>query len=618
MPRFALQIDLKKNKLMHCSGYPDKEPEEVGSQVRARLQRELGQRTFFVRGTFLGMDGAGELSRHLEAFTDELDAPGWAARLRGDFSVVVWDRAAGLITAISDRVGAHRLMVHRAPGGLVTITNRLMSQIRLQPAPRLDDLGVYSLLTMQYPMDPHTLLADTRALTIGDIARISAHGMKLLSYHEPVLEVVQNYASIEECVAELDRTLEQALSEYLVDEAPPIVMLSGGIDSVVMLDYLSRLAPGKVQSVTFATEGQKGDEMEPARIAAEHYGSTHHEHFVPRAEIDRLTREALVESDTTNYGGFLRTGIAEWFAARGPLTVFRGEDSRLPTPTFDVPALVGILAHRAGLHRSALGRRLWDARWLATAWPFRKGRNYLRYVLNRTDLTDGMRSYLLKNALRFNGPPDQPMPPELEQRFAHLGSWSSLEQTYRAVVALTLDVQHTENMHTCHETHEVGGSTVVVPYFIPEVLRAFNRVPYWMAARPTFAPGKTSSPIPVAAKYVLRKLMEGHAPEELLYRRKAVAPAEDVLYAESGARTIFPVIRDWSPTLLDQLEGHAGPIARRAVRQVLDGGLDPAEPVRLGLSSCLFHLSTLARLCADPSMDPLAEIDALAPWSPRP
>ena len=173
MPRFALQIDLKKNRLSHCTGYPDSEPREVGAQVRAALQCDVGERTFFVRGIFHGMGGVAGFKRCLAAFTDELDAPGWAGRLRGDFTVVVWNRTSSQITAISDRVGAHRLFVHRAPNGVVTITSRIVAQIQLQSAPRLDDLGIYTMLTFGYPLDPHTLLADTRALTVGDIGRVT-------------------------------------------------------------------------------------------------------------------------------------------------------------------------------------------------------------------------------------------------------------------------------------------------------------------------------------------------------------------------------------------------------------------------------------------------------------
>ena len=615
MPRAALQIDLRKDKLLHCSGYADVEPRAVGPQVRAKVQCTIGERTFFVRGVFLEMGGVAGFRRHLEAFTDELDVPRWAGRLRGDFTVVAWNHAAGQITAVTGLVGVHRLLVHRSPDGLVTITNRLVSQIQLQPAPRLDDLGVYTLLTFQYPLDPYTLLADTNALTIGDIARVSASGVQLLSYHEPVMEVMENYTSIEECVAELDRTLEQTISEALIDDAVPLLMLSGGIDSVALLSYLTRLAPGRIHSFTFAIEGQKNHELGPARIAADHYRTTHHELVIPSSEVEQLTREALVESDCTCYGGFVHMAISRWLASYGePLTVFRGEDTRLHTPTLDLPALVGFAAHRVGLHRSAVGRGLWHTRRLASVWPFRKGRNYLRYVLDRTDLKDGLRSYLLKNGSRFASPLDRPMPPELIARTQHLGSWTSMEQAYRAVVGLNCSLQHTEDMHVSQATNETSDNTLTMPFYSPEVVRACNRIPIWMALRPIWAPRKTGSPIPVAAKYVLRKLVAGSAPPELLLRRKSGAPAEDVLHAEAGSRTIFPVIRDWSPVMLDQLQGDTRLIAEHFVRECLDQGLRPPVTQRQGFTSCLFHLATMARLCTDPSLDLNAAMDQLEPW----
>ncbi len=310
MPRFALQIDLKKNKLLQCTGYPESEPRESGDQVRAALQCDVGPRTFFVRGIFHDMGGAEGFARRLEALEHELDVPAWAGRLRGDFTVVIWNHATAEITAISDRVGAHRLMVHRAPNGVVTLSNRLTDQIRLQASPRMSDMGVYTLLSFAYPLDPYTILADTWACTVGDLARVTAQEVKLQSYYEPVLEVMENFATVEEATAELDRTLTQVISDNLSGDRLPMLMLSGGIDSVVLLDYLSRLAPGRVNSFTFAMEGMKDDELGPARIAAEHYGTRHHQLVIPRKDIERNTRRSLLESAATNYGGFVHVALA--------------------------------------------------------------------------------------------------------------------------------------------------------------------------------------------------------------------------------------------------------------------------------------------------------------------
>ena len=615
MPRVELQVNLKKGELLHCLGYAGTGPREVGDQVRAEAQCTIGARTFFVRGTFLDMGGVAGFWRRLAAYADEQDVRLWAVRLRGEFEVVVWNRTTRRITAITDCTGCHRLMVHSAPDGLVTITNRLVSQVRLQPAPRLDDLGVYTLLTFQYPLDPNTLLADTRSISVGDIARVSGGGIQLLSYHEPVLEVADNYTSMEECVAELNHALERRISEALTADAVPMLMLSGGIDSVVLLHHLTRLAPGRIHTYTFAIEGQKGHELGPARVAAAHYGSTHHEHVIPRIEVEQLARDALLKIDMTSYGGFGNMAISRWLAAyEEPLTLFRGEDTRLHTPSLDLPALIGIAAHRAGLHRSATGRRLWHLRRVASLWPFRRGRNYLRNALDRTDLKDGLRSYMLKIGSRFNSPVDLPMPPELIARTARLESWSSLEQAYRALISFNYRLQYTEDMHTSVTTNETPNSTLVMPYYCPEVVRACNRVPIWMGLRPILAPGRTGHQIPVVGKYVLRQLVAHSAPRELLMRRKAVAPAEDVLHAEAGSRTIFPVIRDWGPVMLDQLSGQSRLVAEHNVQQCLDEGLTPPVTQRFGLASCLFHLVAVARLCTEPSLDLNNAVDQLAPW----
>ncbi len=610
----ALQVDLGANELLLCRGYPEGEPRVAGAQVRAALRHRVGRRTFFVRGRFHGLDGAAGLRRRLAAFTEE-DAPAWAGGLQGDFTVVAWNHAEGRITAVTDRVGAHRLLVHRSPAGVVTITDSLISQVRLQPAPRLDHLGAYTLLALQYPLDPHTLLAETLALTVGDIARVSADSLRLLSYHQPVQEEVEAFDSVERCLAALDLALEQAMAAALTEDEEPLLLLSGGIDSTVLLDYLSRLAPGRVHTLTFATEDHPG-EMAPARLAAEHYRTTHHELVIPRREVEGLARAALLATDSTSFGGYVHMALRRWLAAHHrPLTVFRGEDARLHTPTLDLPALIGLAAHRAGLHRSPAGRRLWRARRLAAAWPLRTGRNYIRYALERTELQQDLGAYLLRIGARFCPPPGHPVPPELLERTRGLGGRSSLDRAHRALVGLTYRLQSTEDLHVARATNETDNSTLAVPYYDPQVAQVFNRVPLRMSMRPVWAPGRTGSPVPVAGKYILRRLVADTAPPQLLCRRKATAPAEDVLSAEAGPRTIFPVLRDWGPALLDQLQGAPRDMAQEQLRRCLDGGLRPPPDQRLGLTSCLFHLVTLARLCAEPTLDLDAALDALEPWT---
>jgi len=51
----------------------------------------------------------------------------------------------------------------------------------------------------------------------------------------------------------------------------------GGIDSLTIMKYLKEAYAGKLHSLTYSFKGLHPNELEPARMAARHFGTEHHE-----------------------------------------------------------------------------------------------------------------------------------------------------------------------------------------------------------------------------------------------------------------------------------------------------------------------------------------------------
>jgi len=583
------------------------------------MQYPVENLVFFVRGNFYGLTETASLLQWLKEYSPRAIEK-WATQVDGDFNLVVWDRHARTATAISDRVGAHRLYVH-CSNGVAIFSNRLFDQVRLQKAPDFSDIGVYTLLTLCYPMDPYSVLRDTFVVALGDVAICSEGGVSLSSYYTPVQLDTKNFRSVHECVTNLDTAFREVVATRLCRNTTPLVMLSGGIDSVAMLCYLSELAPERIETLTFSVEGLVPNELEEARIAAQYYRSKHHELVIPQAQINELTRRALLESDTSGYGGFLGVAIADWLRKDGRwIDVFRGEDTRLHTPSLDLPALIGLLAHKYGLNRSMFGTKAWNLRNIMTIWPFRKGRNYIRYFLDKTNLRPDIRRYVLESLARYHFPKECSVihlfPEELDQKTQELCQCDSLERLYRRLVSFEYRVQYTEDMHSAQNASETGEISLIMPFYAPNVVAVCNRIPLTIGLIPVLvSPARTRSSIPVSDKYILRKLMKGRVPDALLYRRKATAPAMHILYKLAGPATLLPTIRSWGEILIDRLSGETRLIANAYRKAILEKGTACGEDWHLGWAGCtLFFLSGLGRLFEDPSVDLLEELDTLAPW----
>ncbi len=622
MERQILQIDLAAGEVLEDSGYPRTVPEVLDRRLRANLHRRSGERTFFLRGSFYGWTDAGDLMRWLEDFQPQ-EAAAWAARVDADFNLVVWDRAAETVWVVSDRTGAHRLYVH-AGRGIVTVTDRLLDQARLQASPALDSFAVYTLLTLCYPLDPYSLLAGTSVVALGDLATCTGDGVEVVTYHRPVdTELEDPFPSTEACLTAVDAALRETFERRLSADTVPLVMLSGGIDSVVMLRYLTELAPGRVESMTLALEGT-GNELEEARIAARYYGSRHREVIIPQSDFRALTQRSLIETDCSGYGGAQVVAVGDWFrgaqrwGAGLALDVFRGEDARLHTPALDLPALVGLQAHRHDVRRLPGGERLWNVRRLLRLWPLRYGRNYLRAGVEKTELAPTFTDYVLRCLARFHLPPGlfgDSLYRRLLREVPEFRRNDTLDCLYRKFVTLEYRAQHTEDMHDATCTVEVGAHhQALLPFFAPTLVEQWNRIPLSLGMRPILTtPSRTRSRSPVAGKYVLRRLMAGHAPDELLYRRKATAPGIGLQYDLAGDAVLFPALRSWGDDLLAMLEPGVREIVG-AYRDRLLAGADPESDWLVawaGFSLC--HLAVLARVCAEPGADLEAELEAMAP-----
>jgi hypothetical protein len=449
-------------------------------------------------------------------------------------------------------------------------------------------------------MDPNSLLQQTFVVALGHSALCNEAGTVVESYYEPVKVHTQNFRTVDECVTALDTQFRITFSQQLSGDVVPLVMVSGGIDSVVMLRYLTELAPGRVESLTYATEGQSTDELVEGRLAAEFYGTRHHTIVLPVSEICRLTRRALLEGDNSTYGGIQSIAVADFLARDGRRTdVFRGEDTRLHTPSLDLPTRVGLWAHRARVIRHPAVRSVWNASVLLRRWPFARGRNYLSYISDKVRLRDDLESYVLSSMARFSYPRElegsQRLSDEVQAAVATFPEDGNVEQIFRWAVSFEYRLQYTENMHDAHVQCDTANSRLRMPFYDPEVVAVSNRVPLAIGLKTmVVSPRRTRSPFPVVDKYLLRKLLEGSAPPELLYRRKSTAPAMDVHYRFAGEHVMIPVLRLWGGRMVDSFPEHVGLVAGALRDGVLERGTKAGETWSMGVAG--LHLYYLAAL----------------------
>lgn len=200
-------------------------------------------------------------------------------RLRGKFAICVWDtvRQCGLIAR--DRLGIKPLY-YSVVGDRVVFGSELKTILAsglLEPELDLDAIAAY--LTLGFVPGGLTPFKGIAKLPPGHKLVIERGRARLERYWQfPSASPTTRRVSVEQAGEELLERLEEAVSSRLMSDVPLGAMLSGGLDSSVVVALMARnmSAPVKTFSVGFIEAGA-ANELNDARLVAEHLETEHHE-----------------------------------------------------------------------------------------------------------------------------------------------------------------------------------------------------------------------------------------------------------------------------------------------------------------------------------------------------
>jgi asparagine synthase (glutamine-hydrolysing) len=197
--------------------------------------------------------------------------------LRGMFGIALWDGRERRAVLARDRLGIKPLY-YAVADDLLVFASELKSLLASGLVDvELDYEAIDAFLTLGFVPGPMTPLAAVRKLMPGHVLLVDSSGIRTeeyWSYPEPAAAEM----SLDEASAGLLAGLEESVRLRLMSDVPLGAMLSGGIDSSVIVGLMARqmTEPVKTFSVGFAEAGD-GNELGDARLVAQHFGTDHHE-----------------------------------------------------------------------------------------------------------------------------------------------------------------------------------------------------------------------------------------------------------------------------------------------------------------------------------------------------
>lgn len=216
------------------------------------------------------------------------------AKMIGMFAIALWDRERQELQLARDRLGIKPLYIARTREG--TAFGSELGALTLAPGfdRRLDPDAALSYLRYLFVPAPGTPFAGVRKLTPGHLMRIPANfAGEVLPESTPFWSVEQARAAGLETVAsappildgryarrktdELEALLSDAVRLRMIADVPIGALLSGGIDSSVVVALMQAEATQPVRTFTIGFDHREHDESDHARAVAGHLGTNHTE-----------------------------------------------------------------------------------------------------------------------------------------------------------------------------------------------------------------------------------------------------------------------------------------------------------------------------------------------------
>ena len=246
----------------------------------------------------------------------EEHGPRFPVELRGMFGIAVWDERRRRGVVARDRLGI-KPIYYAVCGDVLVFASELKSLLASGLVPTdLDYEAIDAYLTLGFFPAPATPLAAVKKLEPGCVLLVEdgrVEQVRYWSYPEPTLE---RGGDLEEWSARLLAELEESVRLRLMSDVPLGAMLSGGLDSSLIVALMAKQMDRPVQ--TFAVgfrEAGEGNELADARFVAETLGAEHHELELSFAEetisLDRLVwhlDEPL--ADLSSLGFIALSGLA--------------------------------------------------------------------------------------------------------------------------------------------------------------------------------------------------------------------------------------------------------------------------------------------------------------------
>lgn len=229
----------------------------------------------------------------------------FAAKLDGMFAIALWDTRQKKLILARDRIGIKPLYYAQNNERLL-FASEIKAILECEGIKRrLNEDGFRQYLAFQCIITPETMFEGIYKLEPGHIL-IFQNGQACKKKYWSLDEERARQASADT----VKRALFDAVRSHLVSDVPVGVLLSGGLDSSAIVAIMSQLGVSDIETFTVGF-GRPDDEFSFARQVADKFNTRHHELTVGHSRIQEVLEKIVWHMDEPLAdGGAIATYLA--------------------------------------------------------------------------------------------------------------------------------------------------------------------------------------------------------------------------------------------------------------------------------------------------------------------
>jgi asparagine synthase (glutamine-hydrolysing) len=195
--------------------------------------------------------------------------------LNGMFGIAIWDVSHDRLVVARDAMGI-KLVYYRVANGQLTFGSEIRAVLAAADGnPAVDPKAVNLFLRFRYTPSPYTIFEGIRKLAPGTRLVVEKGNLREERWYNFVPTPFANGKKDDEAVEELLQLYKAAVQRHLLSDVPVGILLSGGLDSALLLALMNEHGgPWPAYTIGYG-ESYRDDELADAAETASVLGARH-------------------------------------------------------------------------------------------------------------------------------------------------------------------------------------------------------------------------------------------------------------------------------------------------------------------------------------------------------